>query len=790
MSVTSKLKRGVDIPVFEWLRPTPIVTTGPSTLINGGKPDSRFLYFHATTTNGFYRYDTWADGWNQLTSAPQSFATVGNSTLCDTQGYFGRVISGSTNTIQCGVPRSKNAIGKTIKIVDGTGAGQVRTIVDISQPTVHDILTVTSGQTYLVQDTSKNFTINQYRDYMLRIIGNTNTDTRKILHNDANIIHFADYRFASVGQRWAYPLLPYTPTNTAGVQTICNIESYVVTVDSNWTVVPDSTSQFVIQTGVLQNVNVSVARFALQTYDILTDTWYQSGAVGSGYLAGNLATDCALAALNESGSGSLLTTNALSGAVTSVELSGVTLTTNQYANYIARITSGTGIGQDRLIESNTTTSLNVSRNWDIIPDNTSVFNIVGDSEKTYMIGNGGSAMFEYDAANDVWSDRRIFEVGCPSVFCAVWNGFRRPIGITGITRVGTVATATTNNPHGLKTGDVVNILGASDALYNTSNAAVTVLTSTTFTYNMTGTPAASPAVAANSQSTVQLVDPSKNWVAGSLVGKIVSFMITTFTQTGGQFASYLHKRITGNTATTISFNTATSAPISNNTAYVITDSRANGSIHYNNVAAGSTTSIINVVSGGLPTNLYAGRRIIVSDGVNWNEVNISSNTSTAITLGAALNFTPTTEAFINILGISPTGQGVCLEHLYNTSTLQKGKYLFAIRGANTNHTMRYDITSGTWEVLNQTPSADLYAVGTMAAYDGDDRVYFHQTQSGRIFYYDVNENHTYPAGIVPYAMSTASLGSRLAISKTPDGLKFLYLPRHSASEFWRVMLWL
>lgn len=63
-------------------------------------------------------------------------------------------------------------------------------------------------------------------------------------------------------------------------------------------------------------------------------------------------------------------------------------------------------------------------------------------------------------------------------------------GIASITRVGTLATVTTTTPHGLTTGDSVTIQGATDVLYNISTLA-TVLTATTFTYLMGGTPAAS-----------------------------------------------------------------------------------------------------------------------------------------------------------------------------------------------------------------------------------------------------------------------------------------------------------
>lgn len=65
------------------------------------------------------------------------------------------------------------------------------------------------------------------------------------------------------------------------------------------------------------------------------------------------------------------------------------------------------------------------------------------------------------------------------------------ISISGITRAGATATATSATPHGLVTGQIVNIRGATQTEYN-GDFVVTVTGASTFTYSVTGTPA-SPA---------------------------------------------------------------------------------------------------------------------------------------------------------------------------------------------------------------------------------------------------------------------------------------------------------
>jgi hypothetical protein len=62
--------------------------------------------------------------------------------------------------------------------------------------------------------------------------------------------------------------------------------------------------------------------------------------------------------------------------------------------------------------------------------------------------------------------------------------------VSSITRSGTTATVTLSAATGLQSLETVVIAGASDALYN-GTFVVTVLTTTTFTYVMTGTPSAS-----------------------------------------------------------------------------------------------------------------------------------------------------------------------------------------------------------------------------------------------------------------------------------------------------------
>ncbi len=76
----------------------------------------------------------------------------------------------------------------------------------------------------------------------------------------------------------------------------------------------------------------------------------------------------------------------------------------------------------------------------------------------------------------------------------------------------------------------------------------------------------------------------------------------------------------------------------------------------------------------------------------------------------------------------------------------------------------------------------------MFVYDQADRIYFTPNALGFVYYYDVVKNIVEPFGQIPYGMSTAVTGNRMEIVQTSDGLKYLYIMRHSSTEMWRALI--
>lgn len=81
---------------------------------------------------------------------------------------------------------------------------------------------------------------------------------------------------------------------------------------------------------------------------------------------------------------------------------------------------------------------------------------------------------------------------------AYYSNYRRitmtaGVSVSSLTGDGTTATVTTGSAHGLTTGRVIAVSGASVAAFNTTNAVITVTSTTTFTYPSSGTPSATGA---------------------------------------------------------------------------------------------------------------------------------------------------------------------------------------------------------------------------------------------------------------------------------------------------------
>lgn len=92
---------------------------------------------------------------------------------------------------------------------------------------------------------------------------------------------------------------------------------------------------------------------------------------------------------------------ATAGGASTLTDSGATWVVDAYAGNVVQITSGTGVGQSRLITSNTGTVLTVGTAWATAPDNTSAYAIL---TKTYRVRNVADPALPWDIATKNYVD--------------------------------------------------------------------------------------------------------------------------------------------------------------------------------------------------------------------------------------------------------------------------------------------------------------------------------------------------------------------------------------------------
>ena len=957
MPVTSQLKPIVDLPVFEWARFAPVNTGNSSAYTR----DERYIYYIYQTA--FWRYDTYNDSWQQLAPPVLGIGNLTDLTYCNTQGYYSRAIGsgGGNNTIQLAGLVGNVLVGQKIRIISGTGAGQERTITAVSAPIIHDrgIVTGTSSNTGLVDASTgvgaKAWRVNQWRDHQVRLDYSAGTggqtQLRPILNNSATGLNWYDAAYAAIDPWWGRLINPAT-SNTAGSQTLYQIESQIATVNTNWDINPDSTSKFVVMGGGIWAISTVTGSYSWQYYDILADAWYYKSSQDD-LLPTALSTDASITAIREEATPPLSGT-ASSGASMTLTDSSKNIARDFYANFEIRITGGTGRGQTRTILSNSATTFYITRAWDVTPSTDSTYAVYSDAGKFLLIGDARSAMYQYSVDSDQFTMGRQLDYGCARIGSATLPGqdgiaitsiTKQTSGVTvlnptptaggtgylagqiltittggtgatariltvstvgavlsvsletsgqnyttggskvttvnvtggsgcqlNITTVGDIATVTTPINHNFKHGDTVTIGGASAANYNGAKTIIGIGSATTFGY-------LAPADAAptfTAHSATLLVDASKNWAINEHVGKLIQ--VTT---TASPTNTHVKRRITSNTANTLTTVAFGGAHTNSTSRYVImevkpfgtemsigartgggragiatagsatslTDSTKNWPVNYwsntlptgaSNTArkvriiagagvgqelvitsnsettlnfataatpldatsvyvimdcfglvTGSSTSTIVDTTQNWETNIWAGKRVRILNGVGVGngDISIVSNTQTTLTFSAVTTAPEAGVSHYAILEVPPRGAGNRIDVVTGSSnTSLNGRYAYIWRGATTSELARYNINTEQHDLLTYFPLTETLAGGSMYAYDGADRIYYTKESTGRIMYYDLVKNITVPAGTIPYGMGTAVIGNRMEIFTTVDGLKYLYIPRHSSNELWRTLL--
>lgn len=752
---SNQLRQQVDLPVWEWLRAAPLAaTSGVSCSCSADNSNfsttaGRFIYYLINATN-FWRYDTVSDTYEQLATPVVAPLTATSMRYAGGTGYYNRVISATSTTITSGVPFGGLGVGFKIRIISGTGAGQERVITDISDPIIADSGNATAGTVTNITDTNKNWfltytgasgNVNGYAGYMVRVLYGTGLgQARKILYNTSQILTVGDNNI--IGQD---PFASAVFTTAPAAGSFYQIHSNVITVDTAWDTVPDSSSRFVIQSGGIYMISgaATLPFFTIQYYDILADTWYAKTSLQN--IVQAAPTDVSLERITEnssiwwqgiatagttttltdidsgwttnqwanyylyiySGTGrgqitkiisntsSILTFSALatapdttskytiigydagtssgSNSFNTLVDSSKTWTTDQYKNFGVRIVAGTGAGQLRQILSNTATTLTLYTGWNVLPDNTSIYVIQGYSQTQYFTWGGSAETFLYNASDiDMPSHGRITDSGIAAVAAAlVCNSThviaeQPPIALTSLSGTTTI-TATSAQPHGLRTGQYVSIRGVTSAANDQFNVTglvqITGVPSiTTFTYTPfaagSGTYAYLTAL-----STTNLSDASKEFrdTVSSATTTSITFARRTPSNINGWYVSGTNVTpgtivVSGGGTTTVTLSSGAAVPSgiisfsawAPHTAITSTFSSGGGAGVATITLTGATNANINgwyVVGTGIALNTY------VTSGAGTTTL-VLSNACTGAVSGTITFYPPRTAGKLSVMSLA------------------------------------------------------------------------------------------------------------------------------------------
>ena len=237
-------------------------------------------------------------------------------------------------------------------------------------------------------------------------------------------------------------------------------------------------------------------------------------------------------------------------------------------------------------------------------------------------------------------------------------------GLTITLTVGKVGNVVSAVNHDFRHGESVIIAGcATETTFNDTFAVIGTNSQTAFSIAANSAATQSP-TAASSLTTTLIVDATQNWNTNEHVGRVV------FVQTAGTSPTNAGaRRITANTATTLTLSSIISVMANGTSRYVIQEARPFGAMCIDKVAerspngwttSGTATTLVDTTKNWR-INQYQNCRVrIVSGTGEGNDVVITSNTATTLTVASWNVATPDATSKYEIMdsyGIVTTGAG-------------------------------------------------------------------------------------------------------------------------------------
>lgn len=160
-----------------------------------------------------------------------------------------------------------------------------------------------------------------------------------------------------------------------------------------------NTDTFVVNTGTFYIMNAgTVAAGSFKSFDPLTGVVTSLATAGLPASWGTAGQLIATPSTKHFGSGM-----ASAGAASSLTDASKTWEVNSWSNYQVRIVAGLGRGQVRNVASNTANVLTLSAAWTTTPDGTSQYQLEGNDDFLYLLGNNAVTMYRYNRTTNAWT---------------------------------------------------------------------------------------------------------------------------------------------------------------------------------------------------------------------------------------------------------------------------------------------------------------------------------------------------------------------------------------------------
>jgi hypothetical protein len=447
----------VDQPAWEPLHPSNYTINSLTCWADDGV-DS--IYYFAG--GPLLRYGCSSDGWTRLADCPMTLLTSVSMAYTRWGGHFGRALAGGARTISGAFGCGRAAVGCQIRIIGGTGAGQVRTITDVSEPTVEAVIGGGGGSEGAT-DANRVYARGQWLCRQLRAVSRTGVGSaRPVLtlcpSNSTTYVGDASWAKAYSPQfSWS--------NNLAGTDATTRfaVESATCTVDTDWDVVPDSGSLFEIASGALWVMtNYASNPFSyFYKYDCLFDSW-ERRAVPVDMMTGSQVTDFHLEAAHDA---ELAAGAAVGGTRSTLECGAGAFAGNLKGCRVF-ISAGAGAGQQRTILSNTDSQLTVARPFSVNPAAGSAYRVTPDVDKIWLYSGEYGGLLQYSIEFDDWTCAEIRDYGILGEVAVVTDGGKCCTTLNNMVVASGRATIDSNFTTDIAAGDWVTVSGMQDPQLN------------------------------------------------------------------------------------------------------------------------------------------------------------------------------------------------------------------------------------------------------------------------------------------------------------------------------------